>query len=464
MPVEAPVLRLGLSAIAEGFRAGTLAPEALTDALLAAIAADTRAIHAFCLVDAEAARAQARSAGARWRAGRPRGPLDGVPVSVKDLVHVAGWPTRRGSLASVGEPPAVRDAPSVALLRAAGCVVFGKTTTTEFGADIGSANPHTGATRNPVDPSRSAGGSSSGAAAQIAAGWGPLALASDAGGSVRIPASYGGVVGFKPSFGAIPLAPPSAFAEWAHLGPLARSVDDIVAAMAVLSQPAACDPASLFPRDGAALGLPHRAPLRIGWALQLGAEMAVAPAITAALQALVEHLASAGHAIVPLPTAAAGTDCAAPMWALWAARIHESFVDWPAARRQQLGAGLQARYAEAERLDAETLARSRAHLRGFCTQLATAFDGIDLLLTPTTPTVAPPLAPVADRMDNWFASNGFCYPFNLTQQPALSLPFGRDAQGLPFGLQIVGRRYHDAQLLGFGRQVEALLSSAGSVD
>jgi aspartyl-tRNA(Asn)/glutamyl-tRNA(Gln) amidotransferase subunit A len=453
MPATEP-LQLGILELAEAYRQGTYTPESVLDALLAAIAADTRGIDAFCLIDADAARTQARSSGERWRVGRPLGPLDGIPVSIKDLMNVAGWPTRRGSLASAGEPVAPEDSPCVVPLRAGGCVIFGKTTTTEFGWQIASLNPHTGVTRNPLDLTRSTGGSSSGAAAQVAAGWGPLSLGSDAGGSVRIPAAYCGLVGFKPTFGAIPVAPQSAFAEFAHMGPFTRSVDDAIAAMGVLSQPDTRDPSSLFVRTAAR----STRPLRIGCTLQLGAEMNVAPAIAEAFAALVARLTEAGHTLVSLPAASAGIDCAAPMWNVWASRVHESFIAWPDAQRRKLGAGLQALYEEGAALGVATLSRSRAQLRAFAGHLAQAFGVFDLLLTPSTPSVAPPLDPRAgDNAVNWFADNGYSYPFNLTQQPALTVPLGRDADGLPFGVQIAGRRYDDATVLVFGREVEALL-------
>ena len=449
-------LQLDIAGLGIAYQRGVHTPESVLEALLAAVDADARGIGAFCLIDADAAHEQARASGERWRTGQPLGALDGVPVSVKDLMNVAGWPTRRGSLASAGDPVSPVDSPCVAPLRAAGCVIFGKTTTTEFGWQIASRNPHTGLTRNPLDPARSAGGSSSGAAAQVAAGWGPLALGSDAGGSVRIPASYCGLVGFKPTFGAIPVAPQSAFAEFAHMGPLTRSVDDAIAAMRVLSHADTRDPTSLFVRDDA----PAARPLRIGYALRLGAEMTVSPVVADAFAALTARLAAAGHKLVPLPAASAGIDGAASMWTVWASRVHESFMAWTDGQRQLLGAGLQALYAEGAALDMDALSRSRARLRTFAGELAQAFGDFDLLLTPTTPTVAPRLdLHASEQAVNWFADNGFSYPFNLTQQPALSLPLGRDGGGLPFGLQIVGRKYADAAVLGFGREVEALLRS-----
>ncbi len=447
-------LRLDIGALTAAYARGVHDPVAVLHALLAEMAADAPGLNAFCHLDGEGALAQARASAARWRAGRALGPLDGVPVSIKDLLPVAGWPTRRGSQATAGDPPAAQDAPLVAHLRAAGAVLFGKTTTTEFGWTTASSNPHAGTTRNPRDPARSAGGSSSGAAAHIGAGWGQLAVGSDAGGSVRLPAAYCGVVGFKPTFGAIPAAPQSAFAEFAHFGPLTRSVADCARAMAVLGQPDPRDAASLYPRTP----VQRPAQLRIGWSLELGAASALQPAIAQAMQALLERLAAAGHQLVALPPL--GLDAADAMWAVWQSRVHESFVDWSDTQRAQLDPALQTLWAEGADLTPARLARARAQLRGLAGALAQQFAGIDVLLTPTTPTVAPLLPDVPEAQPrNWFAGNGYLYPFNLTQQPALSLPLGRDAQGLPFGLQVVGRRYADELVLHVGRLVEGMLAA-----
>ncbi len=442
-------LQLDIAGLGGAYARGEHDPAAVLDALLARIAVDTRGINAFCHLDAEGARAQAQAAAARWRAGRALGPLDGVPVSIKDLLPVTGWPTRRGSLSSANDPVAQDDAPLVAHLRAAGAVLFGKTTTTEFGWTIAADNPHAGTTRNPHDPARSPGGSSSGAAAQVAAGWGPLAIGSDAGGSIRIPASYCGVVGFKPTYGAIPVAPQSAFAEFAHMGPLARSVADCEIAMAVLGQADARDPASLYPR--AAPANPEK--LRVGWTLSLGPTTSVQPAIEKAMREQVAALAAQGHALreISLPEPQLGE----AMWIVWQSRVLESFADWSFAQRATLSPPLRALWTAGSVQDATVLARARALLRTFAGRLAEQFAGIDLLITPATPTVAPVLpAQPETEPRNWFAGQGFAFPFNLTQQPALSLPLGRDAQGLPFNLQVVGRKYDDARVLAFGRMLE----------
>lgn len=458
MPGEA--WRLDIAGLGAAYARGEHDPVAVLTALLADMAADTRGINALCHLDAEGALAQARASARRWAQGRALGPLDGVPVSIKDLLAVQGWPTRRGSLTTANDPPAAHDAPLVAHLRAAGAVLFGKTTTTEFGWCIDSHNPHSGTTRNPHDPARSAGGSSSGAAAQIAAGWGPLAIGSDAGGSVRIPASYCGVVGFKPSYGAIPAAPQSAFAEFAHFGPLTRSVADCAAAMAVLGQPDARDPASLYPR----VPVPRPARLRIGWhaeGSQAGAAGRWQAEIAADFHALLDRLASAGHALVALPRT--GDESAEAMWTVWQSRVHESFVDWSDAQRAVLAPALQALWEQGARLAPVRLARARAQLRALAGRLAEQFAGTDLLLTPATPTTAPLLPEhPSNAPHNWFEDNSLAFAFNLTQQPALSLPLGRDARGLPFNLQVVGRRYADDLVLDFGRTLEEMLATSAA--
>lgn len=442
-------LSLDIAGLTSAYRDGRLHPSGVLEQLFAAIEADTRGINAFCLLDRAAAEREAEASGRRWREGRPLSVLDGVPVSIKDLVNVAGWPTRRGSLSGSDEP-VPQDAPGVTPLRAGGAVLFGKTTTTEFGWTVGSSNPLAGTTLNPAAPGREVGGSSSGAAAQVAAGWGPLALGSDAGGSVRLPASWTGTVGFKPSFGAIPLAPASAFAEFAHLGTFTRSVADAVLAMQVLSRADARDPSSLFVRGEA----PPDRPLRIAWALSVGSSQAVQPAVAEAVRALVRRLADAGHSVVEWPEAA--NDRALDMWSVWVSRIHESFVDWSDAQRAQLSPGLQAAYKQGVAQSPAELARARARLRAMAGALAQRFTDIDLLITPSTPGAAPPLGDMGGGA--WFESvGGFTYPFNLTQQPALNLPLGADAEGAPFGVQLVGPRFHDAAVLRAGARIEALL-------
>jgi aspartyl-tRNA(Asn)/glutamyl-tRNA(Gln) amidotransferase subunit A len=443
--------QLDIAGLNAAYARGVHDPESVLQSLLGVIGADTREINAFCHLDAEAALAQAHASAQRWRTGQALGPLDGVPVSIKDLLPVAGWPTRRGSRSTAGDPPATQDAPLVGLLRAAGAVLFGKTTTTEFGWTTESSNPHSGTTRNPRDLSRSAGGSSSGAAAQIAAGWGPLAIGSDAGGSIRLPASWCGIVGFKPTYGAVPAGAQSAFAEFAHFGPMTRSVADCCSAMSVLAQADARDPSSLYPRSAQA----RSGRLRIGW-IEPGADWQ--PEIAHLYRQLLDQLAESGLQLVQQPREdLAGQDA---MWTLWQTRVYESFIDWSDAQRSLLAPGLHAVWEQGAQITPATLARARTTLRALSGRVAEQFAQVDLQLTPATCTTAPLLNPHADaEPGNLFAVNSLSYLFNLTQQPALSLPLGQDAKGLPFNLQIVGRRYADDLVLDFGRRIETLVAT-----
>jgi len=454
------LLGLGVAPLTRAFHDAICTPVDVLEALQSAIEEGDELINAFCHLDWQQAFEAARESALRYRAGAPLGPLDGVPVSVKDLTDVRGWPTRRGSLVLAEAGPASDDAPAVALLRRGGAVLFGKTNTTEFGWTIRSDNPLDGLTRNPIDPAHSAGGSSSGAAAHVAAGWGPLALGSDAGGSVRIPASYCGLVGFKPTFGAIPMVPSSAFTEFAHLGPLSRSVDDCRAAMQVLSRPDPRDLASTFFRKQ---GEGSR-PVRVGWTLLLGSGVQPDEYVTAAFHSSLEQLRAAGCHVQEVDARA--QDCADAMWQIWRSRMVESFSSLPAPQWDKLGAGLRQLYREGEAMSMADLSAARIRLRQMAVDLGRVFSDIDVLLTPMTPGGAP-LALEPDQAErapaeNWFLQSGYSYPFNITGQPALSLPMGRNPQGLPLGLQIVGHKFHDVRVLEIGAQLEGLLSPAGA--
>lgn len=235
--------------LATVYRRGTLDPRQVTDAHLARIDALQPALNAFVLVDAEGARAAAADAAARWAAGAPRSPLDGVPVTVKDIVAMAGFPVRSGSTVTPTDV-CTADAPSVARLREAGAVILGKTTTPEFGWKGMTDSSLTGVTRSPWNPAHTPGGSSGGAAAALAAGIGAVAHANDGGGSVRIPASYCGLVGVKPTFGRVPHHPlDSPFSLTIATGPIARTVLDAATFLNEIARPDTRDPWAA-PYDG----------------------------------------------------------------------------------------------------------------------------------------------------------------------------------------------------------------------
>src|SRR3989338_6427056 len=258
------------------YQSGQASPVEATRAVLARIDALNPALNAFCLVAQEAALQSARDSEARWQkfrqGGKPCGELDGVPVSIKDLILTRGMPTLRGSHTVDANQPWEVDAPATARLREAGAVLLGKTTTPEFGCKGETNSPRTGVTRNPWDVSKTPGGSSGGAAAAVASGMGPLAIGTDGAGSVRIPAAFCGNFGLKPSFGRVPAYPLSPFGSVAHLGPHARCVRDAALMMNVLKKPDARDWTSLPPDSSDYLsGLEDGIRgLRIAWSPALG--------------------------------------------------------------------------------------------------------------------------------------------------------------------------------------------------
>ena len=210
------------------YASGDLSPVDVTEACLARIEEQNEALQAFSLVDGKRALTQARESEARWRAGTALSSLDGIPVGIKDLVLTKDWPTVKGSAAVSSNGPWTEDGPSVARIREAGAVLLGKTTTCDHGWKAVTDNPATGlVTRNPWDETKTPGGSSGGSAAALASGMCVLALGTDGGGSIRVPASFSSLFGLKPTFGRVPAWPPSGFATLAHVGPMARTVRDV---------------------------------------------------------------------------------------------------------------------------------------------------------------------------------------------------------------------------------------------
>lgn len=238
---------LTATALIEHYRSKTLSPVEVTRAVLARIAALQPSLNAFLLVDEEAALGAARASEARWMKGAPQGLVDGVPTSVKDIMISRGWPTLRGSKSVRRDQPWDEDAPMVARLREHGAVPLGKTTTPEFGWKAIGDSPLTGITRNPWNRERTPGGSSAGAAVAAATGMGPLHLASDGGGSIRIPSSFTGVFGIKPTYGLVSTSPPSPFAVVSHVGPMTRTVEDSALMLSVIGAWDARDPYALPP-------------------------------------------------------------------------------------------------------------------------------------------------------------------------------------------------------------------------
>jgi aspartyl-tRNA(Asn)/glutamyl-tRNA(Gln) amidotransferase subunit A len=441
------------------YRAKQVSPVEVAQATLRRIEQLNPRLNAFCLLDPDTTLAQARAAEARWQRGAPMGRLDGVPVSIKDIIYTRGWPTLRGSQTIDRAGPWEHDAPATARLREHGAVFLGKTTTPEFGWKAVTDSPLTGITRNPWNPAKTTGGSSGGAAAAVATGMGPLAVGTDGGGSIRMPCGFTGVFGLKPSFGRVPAWPLSPFGTVAHLGPMTRTVSDAALMLNVLALPDARDWYAL-PYDArdylAGIDEGVRG-LRIAFSLDLGyvtVDAEVAAHVTAAAKRF-EQLGARVEAVDP------GFDNPLALFNMhWFAGAAFLASGFSVEQRKRLDPGLQEVIAAGEQISRQAL-QEAAHLRGelgVCMQLF--HQKYDLLLTPTLPIPAFDAGqevPDPRAQKRWTEWTPFSYPFNLTQQPAASIPCGLTTAGLPVGLQIVGPRYADALVLRAARAIETLL-------
>jgi aspartyl-tRNA(Asn)/glutamyl-tRNA(Gln) amidotransferase subunit A len=440
------------------YRSRQASPLEATQAALARIHRHNPLLRAFCFVAEEQALASARASTARWQSGEPAGALDGVPVSVKDLILCKGWPTLRGSRTVDPDQPWDTDAPASARLREAGAVLLGKTATPEFGCKGETNSPLNGITRNPWDTRKTPGGSSGGTAAAVASGMGPLSVGTDGAGSVRIPAAFCGNFGLKPSFGRVPAHPLSPFGTVAHLGPHTMSVADAALMLNVLSQPDARDWTAL-PYDARdyTVGLNDGVRgLRIAWSPALG-HAQVDAEVAAACARGVETLAELGaHVEAVDPGFEDPLDITTGLWfvgawTLWNTLTPEqqAITDPDFAAEAQLGSEFSA-------LDVQRLQLRRGALGSLMRQFMQRFD---LLVTPAVAVPAfdaraagqAPMDPQA--MLGW---TPFSYPFNLTQQPACSIPCGLTSGGLPIGLQIVGPMFGDALVLRAARAFESV--------
>ena len=444
------------------YRSGEASPVEATQAVLQRIARLNPLLNAFCLIDEAAAMASARQSEARWQAHRRSGAgvlsLDGVPMSIKDLILTQGWPTLRGSKTVNPDQPWEVDAPVTARLREAGAVLLGKTTTPEFGCKGETNSLLTGISRNPWNPARTPGGSSGGASAAVSAGLGPLAIGTDGAGSVRIPAAFCGNVGFKPSFGRVPAYPLSPFGSVAHLGPHAMTVEEVALLMNAIALPDARDWTSL-PFDGVdyLAGLKGGVKgLRVAYSPTLGYAKNVDPEIAAATAQAAKHLQDLGAVVEQVdPLTEDPLDISTGLWFAGAYQVwqtlnpsQQALTDPDFKSQAELGAQL-----DANAIHALTQRRGvlGSHLRQF-------MQRFDLILTPSTAVTAFKALPAGHSVMNSAAMLGwtpFSYPFNLSQQPAISLPCGLTLDGLPMGVQLVGKMFGDAKLLQAAQALQA---------
>jgi aspartyl-tRNA(Asn)/glutamyl-tRNA(Gln) amidotransferase subunit A len=448
------LLFMPATAAARLIRKRALSPVEYVDAVLGAIQRTQPTLNAYATVTADAARTQARAAEQAVMAGKELGPLHGIPINIKDLFATEGVRTAHGSAILADNIPSQDDI-LVTRLKGAGAIMVGKSTTPEFGHKGHTDAPSFGITRNPWNPVRTAGGSSGGAAVAVAAGLGPLGLGTDGAGSIRIPACACGVVGLKPTTGAVPYEQTSdSFFNYAAAGPLTRTIADAALMMDSLVGPSTLDPWSLgAPGNGAlmpSLISEDLSGVRIGY---LSGMSDCSPDVAANTKASLAALAALGAEVEEAGTGMDWIAGSARLMYLanlnvyfghhlekWRDRMDPVLAEW-------IEAGSRATLVDFRKAQ---VARSRLY-RG----VQKLLESYDFLVTPTLPTtaIAAEAGKTVDALFNrgW---NAFVYPFNQSGNPALSVPNGFGADGLPTGLQIVGRWWKDNDVLRLGAILE----------
>jgi aspartyl-tRNA(Asn)/glutamyl-tRNA(Gln) amidotransferase subunit A len=441
------------------YRSKALSPVEATKATLARIERFNGAVNAYCHLDPEGALAAARESEARWTAGAPKGLADGVPIGVKDNIAVAGMPCRFGSRLTKTDSVAF-DAPAVARLRELGAVILGKTAMPEFGWKATSDSPLTGLTRNPWDTRMTTGGSSAGAVAATVLGMGAIHLGTDGGGSIRIPAAFTGVVGHKPTRARVPAFPASPLGTIAHHGPLTRTVADAALAMSVIAAPDGRDvygwisPAPDF-TDGLDAGVKG---LRVAYSPRLGFAKRVHPEVENAVAGAVNALAGLGvHVEEADPEL--GRDPLGTWNTFWWPAMQFQLAALTGEWRAEADPLLVAELERSAAVPAPELIRAQLERARLHNVFVRFHERYDLLLTPALPLPAFEVGELVPRSGEWGTAwcdwAPFSYPFNLTTQPAASVPCGLTGDGLPIGLQIVGAVGADALVLRAARALEA---------
>ena len=444
---------LDTATLLAGYASGAFSPSEYIDALIGHIAAWEPHLNALYAYQPERARREAAASTRRWRGGAPCGSLDGIPVTLKELIATRGTPTPLGTAASELVPEA-EDAPPAARLREAGAILLGKTTTPDYGMLSSGLSSFHPLARNPWDLATNPGGSSAGAAAAAAAGYGPLHVGTDIGGSVRLPAAWCGLVGFKPTLGRVPIDP---YYVGRCAGPMTRRVDDAARLMAVLARPDERDATSLPPQAIAWERPLHTVRgLRIGLMQDAGCGMTPDRQIAATIDDAAAVFEQEGAQVVPV-AAVLNRQILDGIDIYWRARSWADIARLPPARRDKVlpyilqwaepGAAVSGPAA------IDGFNRS-FELRRLCAAL---FADLDAVLSPTTPNLAFPAdwaSPLNDPQRP-FEHIAFTLPWNMSEQPAVSLNCGFSDAGTPIGLQIVTRRFDDLRALQLARWFEA---------
>jgi aspartyl-tRNA(Asn)/glutamyl-tRNA(Gln) amidotransferase subunit A len=443
--------------LSAAYRTRKLSPVEVTRAALARIEAWEPSINAMYVVDAKRALAMAAASQERWRRRRPLSPIDGVPITIKDNIAVQGIPAPVGTAAGDMTPSAA-DSPPAARVREAGCVLLGKTTMPDFGMLGSGLSSLHGITRNPWNLERNTAGSSSGAAAAIVAGYGPLALGTDIGGSVRLPAAYNGIFALKPSLGRVPIYPPYLGRV---VGPMTRTVADAALLMAALSRPDARDYTALPDQEidwTAALrgGVKGK---RLGLMLEAGVGLRSQPAVRRAIARAGKAFARAGAVVEPVAPFFT-RDMLTGLDRFFQARLLAEYQRLPSRRKAKVLPFIAAWCRRAEKLTAVDASRALGQVFLMREKAVAAMATFDFLLMPTSPITAYAAgeATPGDNPAKPFEHIGFTAPFNMSEQPACSICAGYDGDGLPIGLQIVGHRFDDVGVLRMAHAYEALRS------
>ena len=451
------ILSFDGAALLAAYRNRTLSPVEAVEAALGAIERFNPALNAFCIVDGEAARGAARDSEARWAKGAPKGIADGLPMTIKDNLFWAGHPMRRGSKTSP-DTPVPENAPAVARLLEAGAIPLGKTTMPEYGWKGLGDSPLHGPARNPWDTTRTPGGSSAGASAAAALNLGVLHLGTDGAGSIRIPASFCGVYGIKPSWGRVPAFPPSPFGIVAHVGPITRTVRDAALMLTLIGAPDARDMTAMMTRPpDYRVGLDDGVRgLRIGWSPRLGYVEGLDPEVEALAAKAARAFEELGATVEEADPGF--TDPVATLNTLWHTGAWSVLRAIPEARWGEMDPGLVAAGLQGRAISGSDFIAAGNARGALFSAMARFHERYDLMLTPTLATTAIEAGrntPSDGRFgEDWLAWTPYSYPLNLTLQPAASVPCGLTQAGLPVGLQIVGPMGRDDLVLKASRAFE----------
>ncbi|HYN12717.1 MAG TPA: amidase [Burkholderiales bacterium] len=435
-----------------------LSPVEVTRALLARIESWEPRINAMYRIDADGALEQARDSEARWRSGKPLSALDGVPLTIKENLYTRGDPAPIGTRANEEAPPQSADAPPAARVREAGCVILGKTTMPDYGMLSSGVSSLHGITRNPWRLDRNPSGSSSGAAAAAVAGYAPLHLGTDIGGSVRLPATHCGIFALKPSFGRVPIHPPY---MGRVAGPMTRSVRDAALLMNLLAQPDSRDFMGLPPAASdyaSALDEVQPRRWRVGFLPAMGVGLPVDAEVGAAAEAAARALERAGAKVEPVASYLS-FEMFDGMCRFFEARSYLEFSGLPRARQRKVLPFIAEWCSwRASAFSGREVMQAYTAVMAMRETAVAACQPFDFVLSPTSPILAYEAEHAAPGNDarNALPHIAFTVPYNMSGQPAASVNWTFSAQGLPIGVQIIGRRFDDAGVLKLARLLELL--------